>query len=206
MYANVELRAPATMGLTVPANALLDSGTQQVVFVSSGDGYFEPRRVKAGRRLGDTVEILDGLKEGEQVAMGATFFLDSESQLRAALQGFEAPQAPVGAGGAARERLAITLRSRPDPPQVGDSTFEVTVKDPQGQPVADAEVSVAFFMAAMPTMNMPAMRNEFKLPAVGAGVYRGPGQVLMAGRWDATVSVTRGGQRVGSQPLTVVAR
>ncbi len=61
-------------------------------------------------------------------------------------------------------------------------------------------------VSAMPTMNMPAMRNETKLPPVGGGVYRGPGQVMMAGRWDVTVTVTRGGQRLGSRQLAVVAR
>jgi hypothetical protein len=61
-------------------------------------------------------------------------------------------------------------------------------------------------MPAMPTMNMPAMRNEAKLQPVGNGVYRGPGQVLMASRWDVTVNVTRGGARLGSKQFAVVAR
>ena len=67
------------------------------MFVAQGDGYFEPRPVKAGRRPGDEVEILEGLKEGEQVATGATFFLDSESQLRAAVQSYQ-PPAPAWSG------------------------------------------------------------------------------------------------------------
>jgi hypothetical protein len=50
------------------------------------------------------------------------------------------------------------------------------------------------------------MRNEMNLSAAGGGVYRGMGQVMMAGRWEATVTVTRGGQRVGSKQLAVVAR
>jgi nitrogen fixation protein FixH len=89
---------------------------------------------------------------------------------------------------------------------MGDNQLEVIVKDASGKPIEDGEVSVQFFMAAMPTMNMPAMRNEVKLSPAGGGVYRGMGQVMMAGRWDATVTVTRGGQRVGSKQLTVVAR
>ena len=206
MYANVELRGPAGTGLTVPVDAVLDSGKQQIVFVAEGDGYFEPRRVTIGRRLGDTVEILKGLNEGEEVATGATFFLDSESQLRAALQGFEAAPAASPSGGGERERLDILFRLQPDPPQTGDNVFEVTVKDPSGQPVADADVSIIFYMAAMPSMNMPAMRNEAKLPPAGGGVYRGPGQVTMAGRWDVTINVTRGGQRLGSKQLTAVTR
>ena len=55
-------------------------------------------------------------------------------------------------------------------------------------------------------MNMPAMRSEAKLSPAGGGTYRGMGQVLMAGRWDATVTVMRGGQRLGSKQLPVVAR
>jgi hypothetical protein len=61
-------------------------------------------------------------------------------------------------------------------------------------------------MPAMPTMNMPAMRNETKLPHVGGGVYRGPGQVMTAGRWDITVSVSKTGQRLGSRQFALVVR
>jgi RND family efflux transporter MFP subunit len=205
MYANVELATPAASALSVPADAVLDSGTDQVVFVALGEGYFEPRRVRTARRVGDMVEVTEGLKEGEEVAIGATFFLDSESQLRAAVRGFEAP--PVGAAPqAAGPRLDIAFRQQPDPPRTGDTMLEVTVTDALGMPVTDAEVSVTFFMAAMPTMNMPAMRNAATLQHAGGGVYRGPGQVMMAGRWDVTVTVMRGGQRLGSREFAIVAR
>ena len=157
-----------------------------------------------GRRSGDQIEILQGVKEGEEVATGATFFLDSESQLRASLQGYEAPQG--GSGAAPTQQLDITFHSVPDPAKVGENQFEVMVKDPTGKPVDGAEVSIQFFMAAMPTMHMPAMRNEVKLSSAGDGTYRGTGQVMMAGRWDASVTVTRGGQRLGTKQLPVVAR
>jgi hypothetical protein len=207
MFANVELAAPGGAGITVPASAVLDSGREQVVFVAQGDGHFEPRRVTVGRRLATDVQIVEGLKAGEQVATGATFFLDSESQLRASLQGYEAPPAQAGApGGAPAQQLDITFHSVPDPPKVGENQFEVMVKGPTGKPIADAEVAIQFFMAAMPTMNMPAMRNGVKLSPAGGGVYRGTGQVMMAGRWDASVIVTRGGQRLGTRQLPVVAR
>jgi RND family efflux transporter MFP subunit len=206
MYANVELTAPAAAVLSVPADAVLDSGTDQVVFVALGDGYFEPRPVRAGRRIGEVVEIAEGLKEGEEVATGATFFLDSESQLRAAVRGFEAAPGAAPAASAPADRLDIAFRPQPDPPRTGDNMLEVSVRDASGQPVTDADVSVTFFMAAMPTMNMPAMRNEAKLQHADGGVYRGPGQVMMAGRWDVTVTVSRGGQRLGSRQLSVVAR
>jgi len=207
MVANVELRGAEHAGLTVPANAVLDSGTQQIVFVAEGDGMFTPRRVKVGQRLGEEVEITDGLKEGEQVATSATFFLDSESQLRAGIQNYEAVPGAQGTGGApAGPPLAITFRAQPDPPKTGENTFEVRVADPNGAPVSDAEVSVQLFMPAMPTMNMPAMRNESKLTPVGGGMYRGPGQVMMAGRWEVTVSVSRAGRKAGSQQFALAAK
>ena len=206
MYAHVQLQGAGGMALTVPANAVLDSGTQQVVFVAQGDGHFTPRSVKVGRRLGDRTEILEGVKDGEQVATGATFFLDSESQLRAGLQNYEAPATAQGAPSPDGPPLDIAFRAQPDPPTTGESVFEVAVKDASGQPVTDADVSVQFFMPAMPTMNMPAMRNETKLPHVGGGVYRGPGQVMMAGRWDVTVTASKGGQQMGRKQFAVVAK
>ena len=210
MFANVELKGTSGMALSVPVNALLDSGTDQVVFVAQGEGRFAPRSVKVGRRFAERVEIVAGLEEGDQVATGATFFLDSESQLRAGLQNYEAPDAGrserTGPTPDPTARLDITFRSQPDPPTTGESMFEVVVKDSKGQPVADAEVSVLLFMPAMPTMNMPAMRNETKLPHAGAGVYRGPGQVLMSGRWDVTVTVSRSGKVVGSKQLALATR
>ncbi|HKW00008.1 MAG TPA: FixH family protein [Vicinamibacterales bacterium] len=207
MFATVEIATSGGTGITVPVDAVLDSGRDQVVFVAEGDGHFTPRPVTVGRRLGGTVEILKGLKEGEEVASGAAFFLDSESQLRGALQGYVpiSPSPTTGSGQDA-ERPKITLRTIPDPPRTGETQFEVTVADSKGVPLADAEVTVQLFMPAMPTMNMPAMRNELKLPSAGNGVYRGTGQVMMAGRWEATVIVTRGGQRVGSLQTPVVAR
>ena len=138
------------------------------------------------------------------MAIGAAFFLDSESQLRASLQGYEASAVPTGA--AAPAGTQITFRTVPDPPKIGDNELEATVKDAGGKPIDDAEVTVQFFMPAMPTMNMPAMRSEAKLTPAGSGIYRGSGQVMMAGRWDATVTVVRGGQRLGTKQLPVVAR
>ena len=203
MFANVELQGIGSIALTVPANAVLDSGARQVVFVSRGEGTFAPRAITIGRRIGDRVEVIRGLEEGEQVATGATFFLDSESQLRAGLQNYEAPS-----GGAAPAAAAIDIvfHSQPDPPRTGESTFEVAVKDSAGRPVTDANVSVLQFMPAMPTMNMPAMRNETKLPHAGNGMYRGPAQVLMAGRWDVTVTVTKDGRQIGRKQFAMTAQ
>ena len=206
MLATLDLATSLGAGLSIPSDALLDSGTRQIVFLAQGDGYFEPRDVKAGQRVDGRVQILEGLKEGDEVVSGAAFFVDSESQLRAAVQGYQPTPPESASKGAARESLDIQFRSVPDPPRSGENVFEVTLKDPAGRAVTDADVLVLFYMAPMPSMNMPAMRSETKLGHVEGGIYRAPGTVLMAGRWDVIVTITRGGQRVGSRQLTTVAR
>jgi hypothetical protein len=101
--------------------------------------------------------------------------------------------------------VEITLTSQPDPPRTGEATFEAMVMQ-AGQPVTDADVSVELFMAAMPSMNMAEMRNSIALTHEGGGRYRGAGNVMMAGSWDATVRVKRGGQELGSRTVAIVAK
>ena len=206
MFVHVDIRAPGSDGLSVPSDAVVDTGTEQTVFVSLGDGYFAPRRVKIGRRSSERTQVLEGLNDGDQVAAGAMFLLDSESQLRAAVQGYAAAPPTSGTPAPARTEIAITLKTQPDPAKAGENQFEVTVADAAGMAVADAQVIVQFLMPAMPAMSMPAMRSEVKLAPAGGGLYRGTGEILTAGRWDVTVSVEKDGRRIGVRTLTVAAR
>ncbi len=206
MFANVVLNTNMGSGLAVPIDAVLDSGTEQVVFVAQGGGRFEPRRVTIGQRFGEVVQILEGVTEGEAVAAGATFFLDSESEWRASLQAFEPPPAHAVAPAAAGQPVEIALRTVPDPPRAAANQFEVTLRDPLGSHVDDAYVSLQLAMPAMPSMNMPAMRSAVRLTAAGGGVYRGTGDITMAGRWETTVTAMRGGVRLGTRQLVLVAR
>ncbi len=90
MYGDVTLDVGESSAIAVPADALVDTGEVQYVFVSKGKGRFEPRRVRAGWSGGGKVAVLEGLAEGERVVTAANFLLDSESRLRAAIQGFGA--------------------------------------------------------------------------------------------------------------------
>lgn len=202
MLATVTLQAPQSNALLVPADAVVDTGTQQIVFLAEGDGRFSPREVRIGRRAHAKTEVLSGVKEGDEVAASATFFLDSESQLRGALQNYQ--PAPAASADAAAPSIDVTFRTDPDPPHTGDNTFLVTVKDDKGQGIVDADVQVVLFMPAMPSMNMPAMKSETKLLAAGGGLYRGTGQVMTPGRWDVTVNVSRGGKQLGARQFAVV--
>jgi membrane fusion protein, copper/silver efflux system len=87
MFVDVELPVKMPPALTVPTDALLDSGLRQTVFVDRGNGFFEPRLVKTGWRLGNRVEILQGVVAGERIALSGTFLLDSESRMELAASG-----------------------------------------------------------------------------------------------------------------------
>ena len=100
--------------------------------------------------------------------------------------------------------LDIMLMSKPNPPKTGDNAFEVMVKDPTGKPITDAEVSATFFMPKMGAM--PEMKNTIVLKHQKDGMYVGQGQVMMAGKWDVTVSVKRAGKEVGSKKFPVTAK
>jgi nitrogen fixation protein FixH len=113
-----------------------------------------------------------------------------------------AQQPPAGK----KPALDITLMSKPSPPKTGENTFEVTVKDAAGKPVTDAEVTAMFFMAAMPAMKMPEMKNTVTLKHQKDGMYSGTGQVMMAGKWDVTVMVKRAGKEIGSKKFPVTAQ
>jgi Cu(I)/Ag(I) efflux system membrane fusion protein len=90
MFADVEINAGEGEDerLVVPVSALIDSGNRQVVLVDRGEGRFEPRPVKVGLRGDGYVEILDGLKSGDNVVVAANFLIDAESNLKAALSAF----------------------------------------------------------------------------------------------------------------------
>lgn len=83
MFVDVHLSVPYAATVTVPADALVTSGLRSAVFVERSAGVFEPRQVHTGRRLGDRVEILDGLAPGDRIVVSGTFLLDSESRMHA---------------------------------------------------------------------------------------------------------------------------
>jgi membrane fusion protein, copper/silver efflux system len=91
MAATVEIVAPIPgRWVAVPDSAVIDSGKRQIVLVERGEGRYEPRPVKLGARVPGYVQVLDGLKPGERVVTSATFLIDAESNLRAALAAFTA--------------------------------------------------------------------------------------------------------------------
>ncbi|MHB8789568.1 MAG: efflux RND transporter periplasmic adaptor subunit [Desulfobulbaceae bacterium] len=91
MFVDVEIPITLPPSLHVPADAIVDTGTMQVVYVDTGNSTFEPRRVETGWRLGRQVEITGGLMAGEKVVIGGNFLIDSESRMKTAAAGMHGP-------------------------------------------------------------------------------------------------------------------
>jgi Cu(I)/Ag(I) efflux system membrane fusion protein len=90
MYTDVVFHVEANRAavISVPISAIIDNGTKQIVLVAKGEGRFEPRPVKLGRRGDGHVEIVEGLRQGEEIVTTATFLIDAESNLQSALKTF----------------------------------------------------------------------------------------------------------------------
>ena len=99
MFATVELNAPgAADALIVPADAVLHSGDQAVVVVARGDGYFTPREVRLGLASDGRQQVTEGLDGGEEIVVSSQFLIDSESNLRAAIDQLLGERVEAGPG------------------------------------------------------------------------------------------------------------
>jgi multidrug efflux pump subunit AcrA (membrane-fusion protein) len=83
MYGDLEVESGSVRRLTIPREAILDSGLKRIVFVDRGDGNLESIEVSTGQTFGNRVEVLGGLKAGDRIVTSGNFLIDSESQLKA---------------------------------------------------------------------------------------------------------------------------
>ena len=210
MFVNVGLKTSLGRQLVVPASAVFQSGTRQLVFLNHGNGSLEPKEITVGPRVGDTFVVLKGLKPHQSVVTSANFLIDSESQLQSAAGSFAPP--PPGAGANASQpnapaaaKVNVDFTTDPNPPQKGNNAFHVKLTGPDGTPTTGAEVAVTFYMAAMPAMGMAAMNTTVKLSEKGNGVYEGNGSLGSGGTWQVTITVQKNGQTLAAKPLRVNA-
>ena len=101
-YGTAVFQSPTRLALTVPRDALVDTGDAQYVYVLKDESTYEPRAVRPGARLKDRIEIVEGLRAQDKVVVSGVFLLDSESRLRAS-----------GGGGAAHGGHARPASSVP---------------------------------------------------------------------------------------------
>jgi Cu(I)/Ag(I) efflux system membrane fusion protein/cobalt-zinc-cadmium efflux system membrane fusion protein len=208
MFVNVNLKIPLGRQLAIPATGVFHTGTRDIVFVDHGEGYLEPREVTLGPRAGEDFIILKGLEASERVVTSANFLVDSESQLQSALGAFAPP--PPGAGAAAAinssdlPRAKMEFSTVPSPPSKGENKVRVKLSA-NGAPVAGAQVTVTFFMPAMPAMGMAAARTVVKLEDKGGGLYEGSGELPTGGTWQVTLVAQKDGQTLATRQMSVNA-
>ncbi|MEO8727126.1 MAG: FixH family protein, partial [Acidobacteriaceae bacterium] len=208
MFVNVDLKSSMGRQLVIPASAVFQTGTRQLVFLNQGDGNLEPKEITLGPRVGDDFVVLKGLKPHQSIVTSANFLIDSESQLQAAAGSYLPP--PPGAGASATPPIKsqgpqskVEFTTDPTPPQRGNNTFRVKITDPNGSPVTGAEVAIRFYMSAMPAMGMAAIDANAKLSEKGGGLYEGSGKLDSGGTWQVTITVQKDGQTIATKQLRV---
>ncbi len=202
MFVNVRLRSPLGRQLFVPASAVLQSGSRQVVFLSRGQGRFDPREVQLGMHTDDGFIVLKGLQAGDVVAASANFLIDSESQLQAAAGSYAPP--PPGAGGqeSTAQQFSAELSTNPSPARKGKNTIQVKVTSAE-KPLSGANVTVRFHMPGMPDMGMAEMNSTAELKDQGNGAYSGQIELGSGGTWQVTVTVAQGGKLILTKRLNI---
>ena len=196
----------------IPRGAVQNVGDRTVVYLVNPrePGTFVEREVRLGAATGDRVSVLAGVQAGDVVVGEASFSVRAERErlgLRAVPTSTQGATASTSATGPrVTQDVDITLTSAPAQPKVGNNTFEATVKGADGKPITDAEVTAMFYLAAMPAMKMPETKNTVTLKHEKEGRYAGTGQVVMAGQWDVTVIVKRGGKEIGSRKFPISAQ
>ncbi len=210
MYVNVVLNVPLGSQFVIPTSGVLQSGAHQIAFVDKGKGYLEPRQIETGLHVGDSFVVLKGLRAGERIVASANFLVDSEAQLQAAIGQFAPP--PPGAGGAGgtaampmAQAANLDFTTEPSPPRKGGNTFRVRLTDASGKPITGAQVTVTFYMPAMPAMGMAAMKTTTTLNDKGNGQYEGAGELGSGGTWQVTITAQNNGQTLASKQMNVSA-
>lgn len=202
-FVDVSLKRDLGQRLIAPKDAVMDTGVSQYVFVDKGDGYLEPRQVKAGPEVAAGRVITEGLEAGERVVTAANFILDSESRLKGALDAMGRP-VPTEAAPASASRITAEVTTDPAPAKIGRNRVRVSIKDSSGRPIPGAEVEIRLFMPQMAGMAQVDIRAPLK--PEGNGVYAGDVDIPIAWSFGTTITVRRAGQVVDTAETTVTSR
>ena len=208
MYGRIALQVELGEHTVIPASGVLRTGTHDVAFIDREDGYLVPRYVELGPRVGDDLVVLKGLSPGQRIVASANFLIDSESQLQAATASFLPPSAEVSASAAspeAKPSAVLEVLTIPNPPARGRNRVRATLKDANGHAIDGARVSVTFYMAAMPAMEMSAMREVAALADKGGGVYEGDLTLESGGTWQVTAFAAKEGRTLASKQFNLSA-
>ena len=126
MLLRLRVAGPSSSRLVVPAEAVIRTGTRTVVIVRKDARSFEPRNVQLGADLGDTVEVVQGLTEGEQVVASGQFLVDSEARLRSATDNLAAPARPAVSAAPTPQRAPMVHVGQGKVESVGVDTITIS--------------------------------------------------------------------------------
>jgi len=210
MFAHVGLDLPMGEQIVIPDTAVLRTGTHNVAFIDRGDGYLAPVGIALGPRVGDEFIVLKGLSPGHQIVSSANFLIDSESQLQAAAGAFvpAPPSVDANTGGqsvATIPQASIEFTSDPNPLARGHNKMIVTLRDSKGAAISGTQVTVSFYMAAMPAMGMAAMRVQGSAEDQGNGTYAANIELPSGGTWSLTITASKGGHPIATKQVDVSA-
>ena len=105
----------------------------------------------------------------------------------------------------AQQQAHVELTTAPDPPHKGSNIVRVKLTGQDGKPITGANVTVTFFMAAMPAMGMAAMKTVINASDKGGGMYEGKGDLGSGGTWQVTVRAQQNGQTIANKQLSLNA-
>ena len=202
--------------VVVPRPAVLDTGTRKLVYVAKPDGVFEAREIKVAAPTEEVFPVISGLRAGDKVVLNGNFMIDSQAQLSSGMTGLFGGSKEFATGqqgqaegppNTADRGTKIELHGPGELKGGQENAFQATLTDASGKPIADAQVTVTLVMPAMPSMNMPEMKNSFVLTWVpGQQVYAGKGTVPMSGSWNATVEARKSGAVIASARARLSAK
>ncbi len=232
MYGTVQIQVNRGRKLVVPEEAVLDSGTRQVVYVVRGEGMFEPRQVTLGPKVGAYYEVVSGLAEDERIATSGTFLLDSESKLMASsnmmgalgMGGINMEQAQMGkmdmgmnkamtgsGMSTGKNAPAGTINKKAGELTLGFSTNPSSVRIGENHiqvTVTDQHGKPVFPAQVQLTFTMPMpgmLPATVPMTAENEGTYETTVNLGMAGPWDLTIVIQRSGQPDIRETFSVVA-
>lgn len=168
MLLRLQVAGPSTTRLVAPAEAIIRTGQRAVVIVRGPNGSFQPRDVSLGVDLGDQLEILQGLKEGDEVVASGQFLVDSEARLKSAL-GSMTPPAPAASAAATTAPSASPASAPAAAPGVHTAQGKVESVEADGITISHGPVA---------SLKWPAMTMGFGKPTPKAFPDIKPGDTV----------------------------
>ncbi len=204
MFTNVRLHVALGRQVLVPLDAVMDTGTEQYVFIDLGNGYIQPRLVKVSAAGDEKAGIVAGLKAGEKVVTAANFVIDSDSRLKGAFAEMGKPSTmQAGQAQSASQTISVDVLE-PATAKTGMNAIRLRVKDAAGNAIVGAQVEVSLFMPQMGSM--APMTSRAALADSGGGIYTGQIEFQMAWTWQTTVTARRNGNVIGIAKTSITAR